>query len=180
MRLQRGIVVLVAASAATFAGCGSSAMTVPQATSVSTTSTQANTGTPSGALTKAQAARKYLAAIAQGNAVQNAFLEKANKWNDSTTDAEAEKDAQPLISALTDQRTSLLSIANSYQPAAADIKAVINDDASLIGDLENLATLKDPNTGQSLEHQIVSDLNKSSAASAIVRSDLGISPPSKS
>jgi len=102
---------------------------------------------------------------------------KAATWTGSTGDAAAERDAQPFVQALTNLRTGLLALANSYPPVATDIKALVTAYAPAIGDLKSLGSLS-AFDASSWVQQFESDASKTDAAIAIVRSDLGL--PQKS
>jgi hypothetical protein len=127
-------------------------------------------------MTKEQAAKAYLTAIGPANDVLHTFKAKASGWTDSTPPSQAAADAKPTIDAITTMRTKLLALAVAYPAAAADLKAQVNATAALQGDLASLATL-DMTNASSWVQQFTKDASATSAASAIVRSDLGLPPP---
>jgi hypothetical protein len=127
-------------------------------------------------MTKEQAAREYLAAINPSNEAVRTLQGKAKGWTESTPASQAAADAKPVVDALTAARTKLLALAAAYPPAATDLKAEVNAYAPLQGDLESLATVNTLNSS-SWSQQFNKDRSASSAAAAIVRSDLGLPPP---
>jgi hypothetical protein len=180
MKLKKiGAVAAVGIATTALAACGSATKTVTQTTAAPSASattptaqgTTATSATPT--TTKGQAGKEYLAAIGPVNAVGAKFIQGANNWTDSTTDTQAEKAAQPLMQSLTNLRGQLLSLANSYPPASTDIKALVTAYAPVIGDLASLGSQTGFSAGD-WGQQFASDLSKSHAASAIVRSDLGL------
>jgi len=110
------------------------------------------------------------------NAAISAFGTKANGWSNSTTSAQAEADAQPLISALQNLQNGLL---HDQWPAAAgsDVKAVVQAIAPVIGDLEGLASVNLLNAS-SWQTTFQRDASSVETAANIVRSDLGLPPES--
>jgi hypothetical protein len=147
-------------------GCGGSS------SSSTSTSVTATTGT----MTKEQAAHTYLAAVATPNEVLRTFLAKANGWTDSTPSTQTAADAKPLIEAITTLRTKLLALAAAFPAAATDLKAVVTAQALLQGDLASLAAVNALNPS-SFAQTVVRDARALRAATAIVRSDLGLPPP---
>jgi hypothetical protein len=127
-------------------------------------------------MTKGQAAHTYLAAVARPNEVLRTFLAEANGWTDSTRSTQAAADARPLIDVMTTLRAKLLALATAYPAAATDLKAAINRQATLQADLASLeavATLD----ASSFAQRVTRDARALRAATAIVRSDLGLPPP---
>jgi hypothetical protein len=127
-------------------------------------------------MTKEQAAKAYLAAIAPANDALKTLRGKASGWTDSTPSSQAAADAKPSIEAITMMRTKLLALAVAYPAAATDIKAQVNATAALQGDLASLETLNTLDASSWVQ-QFAKDASATSAASAIVRSDLGLPPP---
>jgi len=127
-------------------------------------------------MTKEQAAHTYLAAVATPNEVLRTFLAKANGWTDSTPPTQAAADAKPLIDAITTLRTKLQALATAFPPAATDPKAVITAQALLPGDLASLEAVNALNAS-SFAQTVTRDARALRAATAIVRSDLGLPPP---
>jgi hypothetical protein len=148
------------------AGCGGS----------SSSSTSAFGAATAGTMTREQAAHTYLAAVATPNEVLRAFLAKANGWTDSTPSTQTAADAKPLIDAITTLRTKLQALAAAFPAAATDLKAVVTAQALLQGDLASLAAVNALNAS-SFAQTVTRDAGALRAATAIVRSDLGLPPP---
>jgi hypothetical protein len=127
-------------------------------------------------MTKEQAAKAYLAAIAPATDALRGLQAKANAWTDSTPSSQAAADAKPTVDALTTLRSKLLALAAAYPAAAADLKAAVNAQAIVQADLANLGTVNTFNASSWVQ-QFVKDASATTAASAIVRSDLGLPPP---
>ena len=127
-------------------------------------------------MTKEQAAHTYLAAVATPNEVLRRFLANANGWTDSTPSTRAAADAKPLIDAITTLRTKLQALAAAFPAAATDLKAVVIAQALLQGDLGSLAAVEALNAS-SLAQTVTRDVRALRAATAIVRSHLGLPPP---
>ena len=162
---QSGAAALVVATLA-IAGCGGS----------SSSSMSASGTAAAGTMTKEQAAHAYLAAVATPNEVLRTFLAKANRWTDSTPSTQAAADAKPLIDAITTLRTELQALAAAFPAAATDLKAVVTAQALLQGDLGSLAAVEALNAS-SFAQTVTRDARALRAATAIVRSDLGLPPP---
>jgi hypothetical protein len=126
-------------------------------------------------MTKEQAADAYLAAIAPAQDVLRAWKAKAGEYTDSVQAGTAATDAKPLIEAFTTLRTKLLGIVGSYPAVASDLKAEITAQATLQGDLQGIEGLNAFNEGDWIQ-QVAKDASASKAATAIVRSDLGLPP----
>jgi hypothetical protein len=127
-------------------------------------------------MTKRQAAHTYLAAVATPNEVLRTFLAKANSWTDSTSSTQAAADARPLIDAITTLRTKLQALAAAFPEAATDLKAVVAAQAVLQGDLASLAAVNALNAS-SFAQTVTRDARALRAATAILRSHLGLPPP---
>jgi hypothetical protein len=100
----------------TMAACsssGSRAATPPAATTSTTATPQAST---TGTISAAAAGSAYLTDVAPANAALTTFGTKVSAWTDSTTNAQAEADAQPAITAL---RTLDTALTNAQWPASA-------------------------------------------------------------
>jgi hypothetical protein len=162
---QSGAAAIVVATLA-IVGCGGS----------SSSSTSASGTAASGTMTKEQAAHTYLAAVAKPNEVLRTFLAKANGWTDSTPSTQAAADAKPLIDAITTLRTKLQALAAAYPAAANDLKAVVAAQAVLQGDLASLAAVNALNAS-SFAQTVTRDARALRAATAMVRSHLGLPPP---
>lgn len=165
------IAFMIAASLSVASACSSSSTPgtskITQAPPATTTSLSTTT--------KSQAASAYLAAVAPANSAANAFNAEVKTWTNSTTNAQAEADAQPVIAAFQAVQPKLLAIAASYPPAAVDLKAEVNAYAPLLGDLTSLGSVNLLNASSWVQ-QTDSDIAKASAAANIVRSDLGLPP----
>jgi hypothetical protein len=148
------------------AGCGGS----------SSSSTSASRTTTTGTITKEQAAHTYLAAVATPNEVLRTFLARANRWTDSTPPTQTAADAKPLIDTITALRTKLQELAAAFPAAATDLKAVITAQALLRGDLASLEAVNALNAS-SFAQTVTRDARALRAATAIVRSHLGLPPP---
>jgi hypothetical protein len=165
---------IATALAVAVAGCGGSTKTVTAPAPA--TQAPAATATPSAtasAMTKEQAAHAYLTAVAPADAIGKAFFAKAKAWPDSTSGSQAASDAKPYVQAITDLRTKLLDLAKAYPAAATDLKAMVNANAPVQGDLAGLANV-DGLSESSWGQQFATDASKMSSAIDIVRSDLGL------
>jgi hypothetical protein len=127
-------------------------------------------------MTTERAAHTYLAAVATPNEVLRTFLATANRWTDSTPSTQAAADAKPLIEAITTLRTKLQALAAAFPAAATDLKAVVTAQALLQGDLASLAAVNALNAS-SFAQTVSRDARALRAATAIVRSHLGLPPP---
>jgi len=162
----RGI-LLVGLAGLTLAACSSSGS--PAATAAATTVPPAST---TGTISTAAAGSAYLADVAPANAALTTFGARAEAWTDSTTNAQAEADAQPAIAALQTLDTALT---NAQWPASSttDVHTLIGDIGAPTGDLRGLSTislLSDSSWLATLKR----DLASLSTAVALVRHDLGL------
>src|SRR5262245_54894906 len=156
------------------AGCGGGGSKAkPGSTTESRTDGGSMTESPP---SQHELAQTYLRIVKPANAEADRFNAKANRWDDSTTNAQAAKDAAPLIAAIQKADGKLLRV---HWPAAteADIKALIRADGALIGDLRALKGV-DMSSAGSLSNQFERDAGDVQAAANIVRADLGL-PPGK-
>jgi hypothetical protein len=132
------------------------------------------TTTKPGRVTQKQAAAAYLRAVAPVNSVQGTFGTEIKGWDSSTSDSQAESEAQPLISAI---QTLEKTLTNARWPAntVADIHTLIGDSAALAGDLQGLASVSVLN-----ESAFVTTFQRDEAslgsAVGLVRHDLGLPP----
>ncbi len=126
-------------------------------------------------MTQAQAGQAYQAAVDPVNAAGNALGAKMQSYTDSTTADQVTTDAQPFIQAMTALNGELASLANAYPPAAADLKALVTAYNPVSGDLQSASATTVFNASSWVQ-QLATDLSKTKAAVAIVRSDLGLSP----
>lgn len=169
----------LALSAVVLAGIGLAAALPAAASNHKTTTTTHPKRKKAAAkgITTAAAGKQYLALVAPVNATLSAFGTEANGWTDSTTNAQAEADAQPAISALNSLDGKLLS---DKWPAAdeTDIKSLVTNIAPVTGDLQGLSSVNLLN-GSSWEATFQRDASNFSAAVAIVRHDLGLPAAAK-
>jgi len=93
-------------------------------------------------LTEMQAAMDFLKSVVPVNSTEPAFKSQAGAWNGSTTDAQAQTAAAPLVSALNGVETQLSSIVMRYPPAALQLDVVRRAVLTLEGELSQLANLK--------------------------------------
>lgn len=162
--------VVLSGLAIALAACSSG----PSATST-TTSPTASTSTT---ISTATAASAYLADVAPANAALTAFSGATSRWNSSTTNAQGEMDAQPVIAALQNLDTAL----TSYQwptDAVADVHTMIGDNGALIGDLQSIANLTLVNDSGWLS-TLQRDAAADHSAVNLVRHDLGLPPQTTS
>jgi hypothetical protein len=171
------VAAVTAVATLAIAGCGGSSNTTPTTTPAvpAATTSQTTSATTSPGMTKKEAGKAYLAAIAPANEAIKAFGKKAESWTNSTTGSQAAGDATPLNDALTALRPKLLTLATDYPAAATDLKALVTAYAPLQGDLENLVAVNQLNAASWLQ-AFTQHASATEAASAIVRSDLGLPP----
>jgi hypothetical protein len=141
-------------------------------TTASTGATGISSTTSSTEITAARAGSAYLAAVAPVNAVDDTFVAQAHQWTASTTNAQAESDAQPVITALQNLDTVLT---NDQWPsnAAADVHTLVGDVGALIGDLQGLSSISllDASSWQATYQR---DASLLTTAVSLVRHDLGL------
>jgi len=126
------------------------------------------------AISKKVAAKEYVSVVAPVNVAAEGFASQANEWSDSTTNAQAETDAKPLIAAVLKLNSKLAN--GSWPPAARPaIKSLIKIDATLIGDLRSLSSVDNVNSS-SLFGTFRRDQGDLGAAATAVRQDLGLPP----
>jgi hypothetical protein len=120
------------------------------------------------------AGRQYLALVGPVNTVQDGFVDKAHSWGNSTTDAQAEADATPLITAFQKLDTGLVD--DSWPPSArSDVKSLTSADGSVIGDLQSLAGI-DILSASSWLQTFTRDEQAVGVAVSEVRHDLNLPP----
>ena len=167
------------ASKRTYWGVGPIALaSLAVAACSSTSSSPMTTAKPPASTTTtisiAAAGRAYLTAVVPANAALDTFSTSAGQWTGATTNAEAEADAQPSITALQELNTTLT---NGQWPSSSvpDVHTLIGDIAALAGDLQGLSTL---NLLDSSAWTATFQRDASSLASAValVRHDLGLPP----
>ncbi len=179
MTAARGAVARLVATLVGLALVASACSSTPSASKALTTTpaTAGSTSTTSTTLTKAQAAQRYLAIATPVNNAAATLQTQANGWTNSTTNVEMAADAHPVIQAITEAIPSLLKLAQDYPPAANDLKALVLAVSAVSGDLNGLADLNELNLS-TWESQFKHDESIESAATATVRSDLGLPPTS--
>jgi hypothetical protein len=123
--------------------------------------TTATSSTPGASITKAQAAKRYLADVAAGNAVANTL---SGELTSSTSSAHLRSDGVPFIRVTRRLDPKLAALAGEYPPAAASLKAEIGADKALITDF-----------AQGSEASLSEDIQANQSAVDLVRSDLGLS-----
>jgi hypothetical protein len=169
-------VIGIGASAFSLAlvGCGGSpkkpAQTAP-AKNILQTTTVASRTTP--ALTKQQAGRAYLAAVAPANAAGAALARKLQAYTDSTPGSQISAEARPFERRLAELNGRLDGIATAYPPVAPDLKGLVTAYNPVIRDLRSATTQNWVNASSWLQ-RLASDLTKTQTAAAMVRSDLGL------
>jgi len=124
------------------------------------------------AISKKIAAKEYVSIVAPVNVAADRFNSQANEWSDSTTNAQAETDATPLIAAVLKLNSKL---ANGSWPASSGraIKSLIKIDATLIGDLRSLSAVDNVDSS-SVFATFRRDQGDLGAAATAVRHDLGL------
>lgn len=174
---QLGAAAIVVAMLAV-GGCGgsSSSSSAPTTTTPAATATSTSNTATTAATAKEQAAKTYVAAIGPANNALHTFVAKARGWTSSTPASQAAADARPTIEAAMILQTKLLALAAAYPAAATHLKAQVHAIAAMQGDLAGLATI-DMRKVSSWEQRFIKHASATTAASAIVRSDLGLPPP---
>jgi hypothetical protein len=124
--------------------------------------------------TKEAAARQYLTIVAPVNAAAARFNSQANEWSDSTSDAEAEADAKPLIGAVL-RLNSKLKDDRWPKSSRSAIKSLVSVDAALVKALRSLSSVNQTDLS-SLFTYFQRDQSNLGAAATIVRHDLGLPP----
>lgn len=152
------------ALALTAAACGSSTTKTPTASSGSSRSI---------GMTKKQAAKTYLAALPPYRAALFAFDNTVGEVLGSSPASRALAIAKPLSEAITPLDDKLLRLGDDYQPAAADIKNLVAATAAFKRDLDSIGAV----AARAWAQKDMRDHDAVNAASAIVRSDLGLPKP---
>jgi hypothetical protein len=166
------LIPAAAVCAAALAACGGSShttTTVTTPTPAPVATTVAAKPTPDG-MSRAQASRAYLAAIAPANAALDAFKTKVKAMSASDTDwaSAVQPSATAAAAAYNAANVKLAHLAQSYPAAAADLKALITADGPMTGDLSNVVDSED------WVGALARDARTSSGAAQIVRADLGL------
>jgi hypothetical protein len=142
-------------------GCGGSTRTI---------TAERGSGVPPPAnsqLTKAQAAKAYLAAIDPANRAIDVFVAKIRR-SSSPTQSELTADARPAFDAIGEVEAKLSHLASEYPPAATDLKAQITAIGQARGDFASIEN------SSAWVQQLTRDTGAGNAAGKIVRSDLGL------
>ena len=174
MRPRNSFALVVLGAALLLVGCGGSQSTGNGGTST-VTANAAVTATPSassGTLSVAAAGTAYLADVAPANTAIGALATQADGWTSSPTDAEAEADAQPAISALSTLETQLEGT-NWPTVAKTDVETLTTDAGQLNASLETLSTLNFLDEGTWMQ-SFTSAANAVNVAAGEVRHDLGL------
>ena len=157
--------IIILGSLLALAGCGGAAQT--QTHAVGQTPTTQTTQTAG--MTKAQAGKAYLAAIAPANKALDTWKVKVQRYSGNETQDQLAADAQPLVDVIGQTETKLSQLASDYPPAATDIKAQLAAVGALRGDLASVE-----NTS-AWEQQLLRDSGTANSDAKIVRTDLGLS-----
>lgn len=138
--------------------------------------TRPTTTPTSTAPSTAVAAQTYVEFVTPVNSAFDRFASEAARWNSRTTAAQAESNARPSISALGDLEQQLL---DTTWPTSArhDIKTLASDVASVVGDLQGIASLN-LTDATSWKAHFARDVASLKTSDAAVRRDLGLPPPS--
>jgi hypothetical protein len=127
------------------------------------------------AISKKAAGKQYLRIFGPTGSAASTFGTEAGAWTSSTTDAQAEADAKPLITALQTLNRALLK--DSWPAGArSDAKAVVRSDKPLIRDLQSLSNL-DRSSISSYVATFDKDANAFGTAATNLQQDLGLSAP---
>src|SRR5450755_2604666 len=156
------------ALALTVGACGSSTTKTATASS----STARSTG-----MTKEQAAKAYLAALPRYRAALFAFDNTVGEVLGSPPASKALAIAKPFSEAITMLDDKLSRLGDAYPPAAVDIKKLVADTAAFKRDLDSIGAVT-AGSASAWAQKDMRDHDAVNAASAIVRSDLGLPKPS--
>jgi hypothetical protein len=169
MRVRRGAIAVTVLASMVLAACSSTGSSQPAVTTTTSTVPRSTTSTT---ISSAAAGAAYLAAVALANAALTTFSNTANSWTSSTTNAEAEADAQPAITALQALNTTLT---NDQWPAdaVADVHTLIGDTSAVSGDLQGLSSVNLLDAS-GWTATLQRDLASTKSAVALVRHDLGL------
>lgn len=175
---RRGAALLLAGPVMlAVAGCGGATSTGP--TGGKATPQPSSTPTPS-TLSVKEAASAYVADIGPTDTALPAFKTQMAAWNSSTTDAQAEADAQPLITAINILETKLetkLETTNWPSSAKADVETMTTDLGQFNASLEGLSTFNFLDDGTWVQG-FTSANNALIVAVGEVHHDLGLPPAS--
>ncbi|WP_298342625.1 hypothetical protein [Ferrimicrobium sp.] len=168
--------LMIGASALVLAACGSTA-----AKSSATTTTTKKTTTPSAApvaMTEAQAAKVYTAAIGPMNSALTALGKQANGWTNSTPTSTVTAALAPVNSALTKGENELNALAVKYPKAATALHNLTTAASSMDGVL-NSVTSANVFSLSSWVTQLEQAASVTNNDANIVRSELGLPPTSQ-
>jgi len=126
------------------------------------------------AASKKADARQYLTIVAPVNVAAAKFNSQANEWSDSTSDAEAEADARPLITAVL-KLNSKLKDDRWPKSSKSAIKTLVSVDTALVRALRSLSSVDQVDLS-SLFSTFQRDQSDLGAAASLVRQDLGLPP----
>jgi hypothetical protein len=155
------------------AGCGGSGHGKSGHDMTTVTLTKETTTADSPPLSKHALAQEYLRIAKPLNRIGHTFVTKAMKWTDKTTNAQAARDAAPLIAAYRRANRQLLRV-NWPVPLDRHVQAVVRANNLLIHHLLSLRTvnLREPSTWQ---NDFIHAASLAALAVNIVRADLGLS-----
>jgi len=125
-------------------------------------------------MTEQQAAQTYVSDVARVNDARAVFHALAEKWDSSTTNAQAQAAAAPLVNALDAVQPKAQSLAADYPAAATQIGAVVSAVMALNNDLSQLANLKATIDVNPWSQRYDSDRAALTTASNALRSALGL------
>jgi hypothetical protein len=174
-------------------GCSSGQKSGDKATTPTSASTPGATGTTSGpgasgqvttttqgpishpVMTKVQATRFYVSAAKPANAALKTLVSEAGTWTASTTVAQAEAEAKPVIDAVIAFEPKLSTLAFSYPAAKADLVAEVDASGTIQSDIASLSTVNFQNAA-AWTQKFLSDVATLNAANNAVRKELGRPP----
>lgn len=123
-------------------------------------------------MTREQAGKRYLAAVAPLNAATAAY-DAVVKTSPAPT--AAGPSAFHLADALVRADSQLLRLAQEYPPIAQDVRALIGADALTEGDLRSIVA-QNASTLPTWTQHFAADNAKAATAANVVRTDLGLPP----
>jgi hypothetical protein len=147
----------VTAAAAPVTSSATSSATSPSSPSSTTTSSTTQ------AIPQAEAGKIYLRDIAPAN---RAITTLGDETNSSTSTAQLQQDAKPVVNADEILDEKLLNLAQQYPKASSDLKTLVTADAAYSAELSDTADLT--------ASQLTQTQARVGAAVNIVRSDLGL------
>jgi hypothetical protein len=132
-----------------------------------------STAARSTGMTKQQAAKAYLAALPPYRAALFAFDNTVGQVLGSSPSNKSVAIAKPLTRAITMLDDKLLRPGENYRPAVADIKNLVAATTAFKHDLDSISAVT-ARSARAWAHKEMTDRDAVDAASAIVRSDLGL------